>query len=491
MTRLTAPLLTIVILAGCGKEPEHRQLSKPVSVMPLHVSSPQRELRLTGAVEPWKSESLGFEVSGKVTDTRELGELVTGRATGKDDRVLRAGDVIARIEPVRYAIAVSAAKARVTGARAALTEATLEYNRNKQLLESKSVSQSQFDSAEASYLTAKAELQQAQASLADAIHDLESCNLRAPFDGQIEEVTVSPGAWVQPGQAIVKLTMMMPIRVNVPISADLSRQLSPGDGILVYPPGSDEPQAGWIESSGVAADPATRTFTMYVFIKNARVPAKQLNEKQQLLPKVTEEGIDIVLHHTLDDTNTPLSVPMAAVKKDDAGYYVWRGKGQRILASGETLSREFQVERVPVVPGTNYRKVIYQTFRDLIDPGTLEGYDLIVTEPPADLKDGDTLVMDQRRWLFRPGDVVQVRVTSLARPDGIYVPMSAIVPDASGRPYVYLVEDGKAKRVEVDLVGEHGEFRGIAGPGIKDGAKLILRGAHYVTDSEPVTIVEI
>jgi len=482
--------LILFLIFGCERKAEKTfDSAVPVTIMELKNVSPKRETRLMGYVQPWKSEKIGFEVSGKVLSTLEVGDSVEGQIRDNKNKTIRKGSIIAQLNPARYQIAISSEVARVTGAQASLVETQMDYERHKKLISSGSVSQAKFDESKATYLTAQSQLQQSEASLADAHYNLNHCTLRAPYSGVIEELFVAPGAWVQSGQEVVKLTMMKPIKVTVPVSANLAREIKSGDAVYIFPPGSDEPVGGIIDNSSVAADPETRTFNIDIFVQNFRIPVKPIPAgKNQTVLK--NENMLLTLNLAPEDTNSPVCVPLGSLLKDEKGYYVWRAKDQQVFAQGKALPDQFEIERIDVTPGNNYRNFIIDNFREITDSGGLNALDVVLVNPPENLKNNETVIVEQTRWLFSPGDLAKVQIAAIEELEGIYVPMSAIIPDTSGKYFVYIVEDGKAKKIEVNIISDYGDFRQISGKGISAGAKLITLGSNYVSDGEKVSIVE-
>ena len=74
---------------------------------------------------------------------------------------------------------------------------------------------------------------------------------------------------------------------------------------------------------------------------------------------------------------------------------------------------------------------------------------------------------------------------TLAR--GHYVPNRAIAMRDSTQ-IVFTVEDGHARLREVSLHESHKELRRVTGPGIRDGALLVVGGTHFLSDGQPVQI---
>ena len=81
---------------------------------------------------------------------------------------------------------------------------------------------------EAQIQALQAEIDQLQQSFETAQHDVESCKLRAPFDGRIAVQHVGRGTFVTAGKEVVTLTMFDPVKVAVSLSAEQNRLIRQG-----------------------------------------------------------------------------------------------------------------------------------------------------------------------------------------------------------------------------------------------------------------------
>ena len=182
-----------------------------------------------------------------------IGSLVGGRiaevAVGENDYV-KAGDILVQIDPAslqaalttaqaQYDLAwqnagasgsdVSAAAARVAGARAALTEAEISFDRNEQLFKLGDVAQVALDQARAARDSAQAAVKAAEAALAatqsqagkigdgnaavraalgelaQAQINLDDSRIVAPADGWIANIDLRPGQVVAPNAPLFSL----------------------------------------------------------------------------------------------------------------------------------------------------------------------------------------------------------------------------------------------------------------------------------------------
>ena len=167
----------------------------------------------TGTLNPVVSVQVGSQVSGQIKEI-----LVDFNS------LVKAGELIARLDPetlqqrVRQAdadldavrAAVGVQQAQVLRARADLAEAQRDFERKKMLVEKKFISpaegekaRSTLDAALASLQVAEAQrknaeaiVQQREAQLAQARIDLERTSIRAPVDGIVVKRSVEPGQTV-------------------------------------------------------------------------------------------------------------------------------------------------------------------------------------------------------------------------------------------------------------------------------------------------------
>ncbi len=112
------------------------------------------------------------------------------QVSGKIERLLvKEGDKVSRgqllfvIDQVPYRAALATAVATEKAAQAQLASAQLTYNSNKELFAQKVISSYTLQTSENSYLSAKAQLAQAQAQVTNARNNLSYTEVRSPANG--------------------------------------------------------------------------------------------------------------------------------------------------------------------------------------------------------------------------------------------------------------------------------------------------------------------
>ncbi|WIM05479.1 MAG: efflux RND transporter periplasmic adaptor subunit [Candidatus Nitricoxidivorans perseverans] len=199
----------------------------------------------TGTLNPVVSVQVGSQVSGQVRETHV-----------DFNSEVRAGQLIARIDPENFQHRVRQAEADLDAARAAvavqqaevirsranLDEAQRDYERKKLLVEKNFISPAERDKAGSALDASRAQLQVAQAQgrnsaalvrqreaqLAQARVDLERTAIRSPVDGIVVKRSIEPGqtvaASLQAPELFVIARNLTDMQVEAAIDeADVSR----------------------------------------------------------------------------------------------------------------------------------------------------------------------------------------------------------------------------------------------------------------------------
>ena len=148
-------------------------------------------IRSRGVVSPRWNIDLVSEVSGRVD------WVAPGFVQGGE---VREGQLLAKIDPLDYEVAVSDARAAVASAELSLAEVQVVVKK-------------------AAIAEAKARLEAARDRLRRAQNDLDNTEIRAPFDAVVDHKRVDLGQYVQMGAPIMKLLSTGMAEIRLPILA--------------------------------------------------------------------------------------------------------------------------------------------------------------------------------------------------------------------------------------------------------------------------------
>ena len=478
--------------------------ARPVSVIELQHQDFARDRMLTGVVDLYREQDIGFEISGRVTTVLDEGLEVRGPAFNEQGDLIRRGDPIAAMESARYGSQVGALQARLDAARrnlqaveAQVTLARQTLDRRESVLAEGLVAQQTVDDAQSTFDQASAQLAAQQATVRDltrqldtATEDLGDAVLFAPFSGRITRVHISEGAVVSAGTPIVTLTLMDPVRVQVEVSADHEREIETGDRAVIWPKdplhgGERTPVNAIVFEKSAVADPALRTFRIDMIARNLRRHVEDLNPEWAGLPNVSDWH-PVVREYQGEDG--PLYVPVDGILNDDDGAYVLRLPGVSFDAGGERSAvGKHMPEKVRVTLGDEYTTIVNWTYRSIVATDSLVEGDFIILNPLPDYING--VVGGRPQWLLRPHDLVPVRLSLSNTTPGFYVPNRAVTL-IGDQTIIYVVEDGVAIARPVTVHDSFEELRRIEGENLRDGIRVIVGGVHYVSQGQPVTVTE-
>jgi membrane fusion protein (multidrug efflux system) len=232
---------------------------------------------------------------------------------------VKAGDVLYRLDPVKYEAAVKNAESKLAECKANMQYAELSYERHKKLMETRAVSLDAVDNALSQRDSSRSAYEAAQAELIAARDDLDHCVIVAPISGKLGTTAKTKGNYVNAGQgSLVTLVQTSPLRVAFSVAnrdflemfhARLKNLKEDAIITLTLADGRRYEEEGTVEYFDNVADERTDTIRIYVLFKNV----------SRLLKIGTSVSITLT---TRKGVECP-AVPPTAVLQDIQGPYVW------------------------------------------------------------------------------------------------------------------------------------------------------------------------
>jgi multidrug resistance efflux pump len=165
----------------------------------------------------------------------------------KDNQHVRRGDLLFRIDPERFSLALRQAEAVVASKKASAGQAKLDDERYAKLSEL-SVSQQKVEAVRAAYEEAKAAYDQAVADRDLAKLNLARSEVYASVNGQITNMELQPGAYVSAGRGVMALIDEDTLRVEGYFEETKLPRIRVNDKATVILVGEKTPLTGHVQS---------------------------------------------------------------------------------------------------------------------------------------------------------------------------------------------------------------------------------------------------
>lgn len=340
---LTAVMILLVGLLGCGQDPSQQGGPPPVPEVAIVTVQPQ-PVELT-------TELPGRTAAYLVAEIRPQVNGIIQKRLFREGSEVKAGQLLYQIDPAPFQAAYDSAKASLGKAQANLPAVRLRTERYKELLADRAVSRQDYDDAAAALEQAQAEIKYWQAAVAAARINLAYTRVTAPISGRIGKSSVTDGALVTAYQptALATIQQLDPIYVDVTQSAAellrLQRQMAAGqispDGKngrqvrILLEDGTAYPLSGMLQFRDITVDPTTGSVTVRIIVPNPQ----HLLLPGMFVRAVVQEGIapQAILVPQQGVSRNPKGEAVALVV-DDAGVVQ-----QRLLTLGRAIGANWLV----------------------------------------------------------------------------------------------------------------------------------------------------
>ena len=308
---LVIGLVLLALLAGVWRAMSHKRAQQAAASAPV-AEQTQVELASSDVMKVELREiTQGLAVSGTVKavnyaviKARVAGELK--EVVAREGDSVKAGDVLARIDPVEYQRRWLQAAETASAAKSQMEIAQRAWDSNKALVDQGFISKTAMDNSIASYQGAIASHKAAIAGAEVARKALDDATLRAPFAGIVSGRAAQVGERVAIDAKIMELVDLSQLEVEVPLSPSESMDVRVGQAASLQIEDRKNTVGAKVKRISPSAQTGSRSVLIYLALDKAEGMRHGLFAKGIL-------GLG---------KSQVLAVPLSAVRTDRAQPYV-------------------------------------------------------------------------------------------------------------------------------------------------------------------------
>lgn len=300
--------LALCLLAACKPAAAPVEEIRPVRTITVGASATTAINTYAGEVRARYESSLAFRVGGKLISRQvNVGETV------------KAGQVLARLDPRDLQLGDAAAQAQVAAAQAQFNVTRNDLERVKSLHGKSYASQGELDRYTTQYEAAKAQLDAVKAQRDQIANQASYSTLKADADGVVTAVLAESGQVVAAGQVVVQLARGGAIEIAAAIPEDRINTVREGMPVQVSLwAASGKTYAGRVRELSSAADPYARTYAVRVSVPDA--PA-EMRLRMTASIAIAQQGLPDLVH---------LPSPAMVTQAGQAGVWLFEPKSSTV-----------------------------------------------------------------------------------------------------------------------------------------------------------------
>jgi membrane fusion protein, multidrug efflux system len=282
----------------------------PTDVVQVRTRTLSQGLPISGALKAVNSAMIKARVAGELQGL-----------TVREGDPVRAGQVIARIDPTEYLSRVRQAQEQADASRTQIDIAQRQFDNNKALVDQGFISKTALDTSSSTLLGAQATYKAAQAAVDVARKALDDTVLRSPISGLVSQRLAQPGERVAVDARVIEVVDLGRIELEATLSATDSISVQVGQNASLQIEGAGQPVAARVVRISPSTQTGSRSVLAYLSIDT---------------PAGLRQGM--FAQGTLDTgRSSGLSVPLHAVRTDKPAPYL------QVVDNGQVVHREVEL----------------------------------------------------------------------------------------------------------------------------------------------------
>ncbi|MCE3273230.1 MAG: secretion protein HlyD [Ramlibacter sp.] len=269
---LAAVLVAVVLAVAWRVMGSRRAVQVADAQQAAQRAEPSVELAQADVVKAERRELLrGLPISGslKAVNSAFVKARVAGELQGlvlREGDAVKAGQVVARVDPVEVRARMQQAQQQADAARAQIDIAQRQYDNNKALVDQGFISRSALDTSQNNLAGARATHQAALAAVDVARKALDDTVLRAPISGIVAQRLAQPGERIAIDGRVIEIVDLGRLEMEATLAAADSVDVRVGQSAQLQVEGSARPLAARVVRINPSAQAGSRSVLAYLAI---------------------------------------------------------------------------------------------------------------------------------------------------------------------------------------------------------------------------------
>lgn len=292
-------VLACLLLTGC-KDAVVEKVDRvvPVRVTKVALENLTETRNYTGVIRPRFESDLGFRVAGKLIERKvNVGDTV------------KAGDVLARLDPVDFRLAVASQEAELSAAKSNRDQAAAALQRYVTLNQKGWAAQAALDTRVAAADEASSRVTRAERALETQRNQVAYTQLLADHDGIVSTFPVEAGQVVAAGQVVTRIARLEELEAVAAIPEQRLDEVKTATAAVELWPATGKKYAAKVREIAPTADAQSRTFDVRFSIAAPDLDVRLGKTANVSLQQTTAKPV--------------ATLPLSAVMNDAKGPMVW------------------------------------------------------------------------------------------------------------------------------------------------------------------------
>ena len=214
-------------------------------------------LAVSGALKAVNSAVIKARVAGELRDL-----------TVREGDVVKAGEVVARVDPTEYASRMKQAQEQADSAKAQIDIAQRQFDNNRALVDQGFISKTALDTSSSNLVSAQSNYKAAMAAVDVTRKSMEDTVLRSPISGLVSLRLAQPGERVAIDARVVEVVDLSRLELEASLSAGDSVDVKVGQTATLQIEGSAQPVTARVARINPTAQAGSRSVLVYLSIGN-------------------------------------------------------------------------------------------------------------------------------------------------------------------------------------------------------------------------------